>query len=938
MARPSIERNRSHGKNLLAYLQKGKSLPFRQAAAVVRKGAQALALLHRQGRFYGDLRTSSIVINGGKEPVLLDPAPNGAFQVATSDDPGRRGAGEEMAYLSPEQAAGNGRALSPASDIYRLGVVLYHLLTGRLPFRGTSSAVLAQIQTREPARPTFFRPDLDGTLEAICRKAMAKKPLARYATMDAFAADLTRYLKGEGIATAQLDEYPPPAVGLAVSPPPTYFPAPLPDRVAGWGGEAEPRGMQVWPWVAGIGGLCALLLTTVLIILLSGKTEGTDLVAPEVAQPIRQSAKKMPAEELAKPDDDFTDLNPAVIDNSRPVLRVMQKLNVDTLGNADTQVEIKLPLASHLAFKQKMSHPIFQGKRLVGWRPPRMDNVLRFLGLEDTRAVTEKLEGKFGDEVIEARQRELGWAQHRDGRWVNQLTSDPAYGFRIVKKHGGRFLTLRAMKKEAGLQIVEECDITLPPGSHNIRVEAKPNRLVYETPAPRGEPSRGKPALRLETKPHLMSALYKLYGDPRFTKLYVARGVFRNESAQTITDYRARFRIAGYSAWSRWERCDSVYPGQTVVDVFYPVIDAKVRDLKAQTPADVEAEYEYVLPDGRKVTDTQSERIKILGINEGVFTDLPINEDSTFFEKFKDAALVLGTFTTGTDPVLRDVLGVINKQIGGAGASASDRGAMLFLEALYNLFRANIAYEGAKGDVFDGALHQDLKYGREVFRTKSGTCVNLAIAYASVCEAAGLDAFIIVIPNHAFPAARLPKSGKVVFVETTGCGGGTMERSAPFARVTDYAAKNYQKWAGYGHLIEVNIRQLRRTGVTPPELPDVGANPLEAWKIKVPGPAPGAGSGVTPERSTGGYRVEGLWKARVKNGVSDFLFLADGTFTMRSPATHRLLLRGRYTYAGGLLSLTINGKTGVVTVSWKSANYFTFKYGQLTWQFNRYGA
>jgi formylglycine-generating enzyme required for sulfatase activity len=137
-----------------------------------------------------------IKISGPKrEPVIVD------FGLAHRDDPEEARLTRSgqilgtIAYMAPEQIRGDLREIGPACDIYALGVILYELLAGVPPFRGTELAVAGQILTQDPQPPSAHRADLDRRLEAICLKAMAKSIGDRFASMGALAAALADVLK-----------------------------------------------------------------------------------------------------------------------------------------------------------------------------------------------------------------------------------------------------------------------------------------------------------------------------------------------------------------------------------------------------------------------------------------------------------------------------------------------------------------------------------------------------------------------------------------------------------------------------------------------------------------------------------------------------------------------------------------------------------------------
>jgi WD40 repeat protein len=178
----------------------GTPWPARQAAALIWPVARGVAEAHRLGLIHRDLKPSNILLAGDGTPKITD---FGLVKSLESD--GGLTASESIMgspnYMAPEQAAGKSKHVGPAADVYALGAVLYELLTGRPPFRGTTvMETLEQVKTTEPVPPSRLVPGLFRDTETIVLKCLEKDPKRRYDSAAALAQDLERWLRGQPIA------------------------------------------------------------------------------------------------------------------------------------------------------------------------------------------------------------------------------------------------------------------------------------------------------------------------------------------------------------------------------------------------------------------------------------------------------------------------------------------------------------------------------------------------------------------------------------------------------------------------------------------------------------------------------------------------------------------------------------------------------------------
>lgn len=175
-------------------------LPARQAAELVEPLARAMHYAHENGILHRDLKPGNILLTVHGTPKITD---FGLAKRMGDDSSHNTGTGSILgtpAYMAPEQAEGKIRELGPGVDIYALGSVLYHALTGRPPFMGeTVLDTLQQVKNDDPVPPSRLQPKVPADLETICLKCLQKEPRKRYLSAGELGDDLRRFLNNEPI-------------------------------------------------------------------------------------------------------------------------------------------------------------------------------------------------------------------------------------------------------------------------------------------------------------------------------------------------------------------------------------------------------------------------------------------------------------------------------------------------------------------------------------------------------------------------------------------------------------------------------------------------------------------------------------------------------------------------------------------------------------------
>lgn len=206
------------GKDLKTIIRERGRFPVKEAMSLIIQAAEGLGYAHRAGLVHCDVKPQNFLVTHDQQLKVTDFGIARALSTIHPEEKSDVVWGTPQ-YFSPEQAAG--LAPSPASDVYSLGVILYEMLTGRLPFIADDPEELARLHREaEPVPPRQINPKIPERLEKVILKVLSKEPSARYRTADQFA----RILKTVNLEIADQATIPPHPVVQQATPAVSYIP------------------------------------------------------------------------------------------------------------------------------------------------------------------------------------------------------------------------------------------------------------------------------------------------------------------------------------------------------------------------------------------------------------------------------------------------------------------------------------------------------------------------------------------------------------------------------------------------------------------------------------------------------------------------------------------------------------------------------------------
>jgi hypothetical protein len=198
-------------------------------------------------------------------------------------------------------------------------------------------------------------------------------------------------------------------------------------------------------------------------------------------------------------------------------------------------------------------------------------------------------------------------------------------------------------------------EVELPPGAYDAQFSSQEGYLIYKMDHER---VTGDATVRcqLTNKTRLMSAMYKIYASPEINNgmYWVGKATLYNAGDTPVYDVRISFNMVGYDDWGVPSVADVLLPKGSLCAAYFPILPARLAELRSQTPAEVRCKFEYVDSNGEAHEELRRGRLKLLGINQFDFSSLlPEESMDTFQDNFSNVPLLASFVTKNDIPVRR---------------------------------------------------------------------------------------------------------------------------------------------------------------------------------------------------------------------------------------------------------------------------------------------
>lgn len=338
----------------------------------------------------------------------------------------------------------------------------------------------------------------------------------------------------------------------------------------------------------------------------------------------------------------------------------------------------------------------------------------------------------------------------------------------------------------------------------------------------------------------LMTFAYKIYGDPAAQngRYFLSKIVFHNDGAGPVHDFSISYQIPDYVSWTTPETHTEIPAGQTVVQLYYPQLPAKVTQLNSQTTATLETKIHWSDQEGKAQEQILRSNVQLRGVNEIEYTDLPASELLTWYDMFATSPFATA-MVTPNDPVVKEFVAEVTKRTGGttAGIAGGSQEVARIMKAVYDYmcetgmrYTSDAGVPTKIGDV--QTVVQTVRLPRDVIISNEGLCIELALLWASCMEHLGLQSTVVFIPGHALTVVRYGEGDTdLIPIECTAITPMAVGAKQPvsFEKAVEMATGELfpQDSSKRPPQIWVNIQEYQKEGFRAPELASIDIDKIK---------------------------------------------------------------------------------------------------------------